>query len=280
MVDPDRVDEALLLGRAALSPSAAAKGRHRAALFGGNASQAASDTVSRGGRQGPWATPRSSSAGSALMGAALLAAGVAIGFWLRGAVDASEGASVVSAPRPLSDSGATGSVGLVSSVGAMRAGDSSEPGASSRPQPAHSEADSAALAGGTPTPTAKARPAPARRARRATVAPEQSPASLPSVPPRTALQEELELLQRVERAIRASNFEFALALLDELDTRFPNSRLHEERIAARAIADCRLERPGSRLRAESFIAQHPKSVYSERLQIACAPTDETAGTGH
>jgi hypothetical protein len=50
--------------------------------------------------------------------------------------------------------------------------------------------------------------------------------------------EELALLARAERAVRADNSALALALIDELEARFPSSRLLEERRAVELLAHC------------------------------------------
>jgi hypothetical protein len=84
------------------------------------------------------------------------------------------------------------------------------------------------------------------------------------------LNDELALLRRVERALRNADPALALALLGELDERFPNSRLVEERQAAKLMADCRLESPEASERARSFLNEHPASVYRQRVQLACA----------
>jgi hypothetical protein len=78
------------------------------------------------------------------------------------------------------------------------------------------------------------------------------------------------LLRRVEKSLRAKDAALALALLGELDERFPRTALGEERLAARVIAHCTVGDGGARLRAESFLRDRPGSVYAERVQTACA----------
>jgi hypothetical protein len=82
--------------------------------------------------------------------------------------------------------------------------------------------------------------------------------------------DELTLLSRVERALRAGEAALALTFLDELDRRVPRSTLLEERSAARRLADCMLEAPGAPARAAQFLREHRASVYSARLQSTCA----------
>jgi hypothetical protein len=103
----------------------------------------------------------------------------------------------------------------------------------------------------TPAPTEVA---PARRARAAT-----HPA-----------HDELTLLSRAEQALRAGEAALALTFLDELERRHPRSTLLEERMAARLLADCLLDGPGARERAQRFLRERRGSVYSDRLQSTCA----------
>jgi hypothetical protein len=103
----------------------------------------------------------------------------------------------------------------------------------------------------TPAP---AEVAPARRARAAT-----HPA-----------HDELTLLSRAEHALRAGEAALALTFLDELERSHPRSTLLEERMAARLLADCLLDGPGARARAERFLRERQGSVYSDRLQSTCA----------
>jgi hypothetical protein len=81
------------------------------------------------------------------------------------------------------------------------------------------------------------------------------------------------LLARTERAIRSGEAPLALALLGELDQKFPVPALREEREAARVLAGCVL--PGAvaddraRAPAERFIGAHPASVYADRVRESC-----------
>jgi hypothetical protein len=83
------------------------------------------------------------------------------------------------------------------------------------------------------------------------------------------LNDELAVLRRVERALRNSDPALALALLGELDERFPESRLVEERQAAGHIANCRQGTPDAVAHAHAFLRDHPASVYRQRVQLAC-----------
>jgi hypothetical protein len=90
------------------------------------------------------------------------------------------------------------------------------------------------------------------------------PAS-PGQPP----ADELALLRRVERALRSGEPALALALLAELDERFPHSALGEERSASNTMAHCQLHNPGSAERAATFLREHGASVYADPVRSTC-----------
>ena len=88
------------------------------------------------------------------------------------------------------------------------------------------------------------------------------------------IDEELRTLRRVERAQRAGNPRLALALLEELDRDRPRGKLMEERAAARAVAECQSTFGDSRAALLArFRARYPSSVYSSRVETACAETE-------
>jgi hypothetical protein len=88
--------------------------------------------------------------------------------------------------------------------------------------------------------------------------------------PTLGTDSELALLRRVEKSLRSGDAAFALALVGELDERFPKTQLGEEREAARVMAHCALGDAGARLRAERFLRERSLSVYAERVREACA----------
>jgi hypothetical protein len=85
-------------------------------------------------------------------------------------------------------------------------------------------------------------------------------------------QQELALLQRVERALRNEDAALALVLLAELEQRFPRTALGEERRAARLMSHCIQEERGAAEAARAFLKQHPASVYQNRLRSLCKIT--------
>jgi hypothetical protein len=93
--------------------------------------------------------------------------------------------------------------------------------------------------------------------------------SRPPPPTPDPFADELSLLQRAERAIRSGEAPLAMSFLDELDRRFPQSTLSEERSAARVLAECALSAPDARRRAELFLRDREASVYSDRVRRLC-----------
>lgn len=105
-----------------------------------------------------------------------------------------------------------------------------------------------------------------------------------------SLAQELALLQRVERAIRAQEGALALALLLEHERDYPASSLREERAAARVLAAC-VAKQGSvatrraRVDAERYLAGRAHSVYADRIRTLCelestASSKESRSPGH
>ncbi len=85
-----------------------------------------------------------------------------------------------------------------------------------------------------------------------------------------SLSEELDLLRRAERTIRAGNSLVALGLLRDLDQRFPKGQLLEERTAARVMANCQLADAGTAMaQGNAYLIAHPQSVYADRVRSIC-----------
>jgi len=115
-----------------------------------------------------------------------------------------------------------------------------------------------------PAASAAAERLPARVERRASKPPLRT-----ATAPEALRPDELALLRRVERALRSAEPALALALLAELDERFPNSSLGEERRASNALAHCQLGDPGAAERAASFLREHGSSVYADHVRSTC-----------
>jgi hypothetical protein len=93
----------------------------------------------------------------------------------------------------------------------------------------------------------------------------------------SSADEELQLLVRAERALRARHPELALSLAAELEERFPGSGLQEERRAIALLAHCQRDAVGARSLAEGFAQRYPGSVYVERIARGCSPLTIGAG---
>jgi hypothetical protein len=89
--------------------------------------------------------------------------------------------------------------------------------------------------------------------------------------PESSLARELAMLQRARRALNADNGRLALGIVEELDERFPQGVLIEERSATRVLSLCQLERVGeAKEAAKAFLEHYPASVYAERVRKGCA----------
>jgi hypothetical protein len=141
----------------------------------------------------------------------------------------------------------------------------------------------------------------AREARRRSSAARRAPlvgstgsAAKSSSEPTSAFAAEVALLERAERAIRAGEGALALALLEELEQKFPASTLREERAAARVLAGCEqagsngaAAREAARVAAERFLAQG-SALYADRVRQLCelgagsarSSIEDPTGPGH
>ncbi|MEY4545739.1 MAG: hypothetical protein RL685_1934 [Pseudomonadota bacterium] len=175
----------------------------------------------------------------ALLGGALLALGFVSGYWARG-IDAQP------PPLPVRPALQHGPAELA-------------------PEPALDGAARLQLDSAKRTPAASSRPRGSSSvALRDTAAPAASPSAAPS-----STRDELALLQRTERAVRADNSALALVLLGELEANYPRSELLEERRALELLAHCVAHASDSLQRAERFLREHPRSVYAERIGALC-----------
>jgi len=85
-----------------------------------------------------------------------------------------------------------------------------------------------------------------------------------------SLSEELDLLRRAERTIRAGNSMVALGLLNELDARFPKGQMLDERAAARVMANCQLaDETAAKVMGQAYLGAHAQSVYAARVRSIC-----------
>lgn len=247
MTDRDIVETHLALTRRALTPSAALSARVHARLAAESAASGAAALAATpvAVPSSPWRSLRASGKAGATLGAGLLVLGFASGYFARGD-DAAEPpplpvvpvASVVEQPSAEALSPIDEETARVEVAPVIEVARA----ARSSP-PAAASADSVALA------TAAATPSP---------------------------QDELALLKRAERAVRAGNAALALALIGELEERYPRSRLLEERRAIELLAHCDAKATDASTRAARFLREHPRSVYAGRISTLC-PAESTAG---
>jgi hypothetical protein len=257
MVDTRALDETLASARAAGAP-AAARARVRARLEAGGAFASPPAAAGAG----------AASNGVAALGVArstvalLVGLGFGAGYWLGlHHPQAEPGAAAPSAAASMQP------VAAAVPAAAVQNTPSSEPASPPETLTPASEANAA----GTPAPrVAEAAP---RRAHRS---------APPRAVPREGFSDEVALLQRAERALRAGQPELALSFVSELEQRYPESPFGEERGAARVMAECALSHTGALERAASFLRERPASVYSDRVRQLCAPenSDGKRQPGH
>jgi hypothetical protein len=274
MTERDPLEQHLMLARTARWAPEAAKARVRANLASGG--------VLAGARSGGV---------TKLTTALLVGASFVAGYWLsfqRSAEPRGPAVAVSQAARApeRSSSGRKATEGVPGgSEGASIPGAEAGREASTMdPAPAR-EATAPRLA----TPQPRAAPSPRARA-----APGSARVMRAAAAPSDAVSDELQLLSRAERAIRAGEALLALSFLDELDARFPRSAMLEERAAARLLAECALSNPGARRRAELFLNDRAASVYTDRVRRSCGieppratkpwpesgAADGSSGSGH
>lgn len=83
--------------------------------------------------------------------------------------------------------------------------------------------------------------------------------------------EAVRLLQSAQRSIESHAPSVALGLLAELDARFPESLLNEERLATRVLALCESgDLPRARQAAAELTARNSSSIYAARIAQSCA----------
>jgi hypothetical protein len=269
MTELDALEHALDLARAELSPSLADDTRTRHALglaTSGVASGAAAAAGGGVGRTGLRVTGTS----SAVMGALLLGLGFGGGYWVgRGEarVSTAPPALTMAAPGDESRPVAPVEAAWASSPAAAldRLAEESAPGDAFAEPMANAEHDGAPPRRAV-APRAHGKVRPVRKNEH-----QASRSESPSVPDSA---EELALLRRVEKSLRAGDATFALALLAELDERFAKTQLGEEREAANVMARCALAEAGSKLRAALFLRDRAGSVYAERVRSACSVSAE------
>ena len=242
MTDSDALERTLAAARAAFVAPAAARARLRAGLQESGAFGTAKPSA-------PAALARAGVARSTV--SVLVALGFAAGYWLGHAparelaANSLPSAPAVSTPPPP----------VSAPAAAIPAGETAPPAAPSQTSGVARSSDAtqaAAERAHSPPPRGKA-------------APRSTPSSKAN-----SFAQELALLQRAERALRAGEAGLSLSLVGELERRYPASTLSEERSAVRIMAECAAALPDARGRAQRFLSDRLASVYSDRVRSVCA----------
>lgn len=89
--------------------------------------------------------------------------------------------------------------------------------------------------------------------------------------PDSPLRSELDLLARVQEALRDNRGARALALIASYDARHPSGALESERLAAEVFAACQTgDQKRARRAAERFLVRDGASALAARVRNACA----------
>lgn len=221
------------------------------------------------GRPSPWGSLQATGKLGALVGAGLLGVGFFSGYLARSSLSAE--------PRPMPGT----AVSVEAAPPQATLPEEATPGAA---QPGATQllvAPASRIDEPPPTELGAApEPEPAARSReRASGAARRSggPPLAAATPP--APNEELALLQRAERAVRADNAALALALIGELEARHPHSTLLEERGAIELLAHCQAGATDAGRRATRFLRAHPSSLYAGRIRELCPASSERRSEG-
>jgi hypothetical protein len=99
-----------------------------------------------------------------------------------------------------------------------------------------------------------------------------SSSALPSVSPRTGVDEEMKLMARAHTLLQEKRPLDALGILREHAVRFPRGQLADSRALTRMLALCAAgQREHARQEAMRFLADHPDSPFAGRARAVCAP---------
>lgn len=265
------LDDELLLARArrALSPRDADEARVLQALearLGPLGAESAKPPTSQGASASqptpaPLQLALSTPLVKSLLGAALIGALGGTGFWLAGAERPRVEAPPPSAARQ-----------------DVRAPEVTPPASAEQPSRAPEPEQPAAapdqLAPETPHKPLKAARAPQRRTAHAALAPSALPAHDATLAARvdaTSLRAELEMVARAERALRAGDARGARQLIEDFERAAQGGgKLHEERSAAKTLAECALTPARRPQLLREFEGRYPGSAYAARLRRGCA----------
>jgi hypothetical protein len=252
---PDAVERALELARAGLAAPESTIERVRSRVLAhslrtpGELDRANAGALPQRG-SGVWAAFKATGVAGLIAAVALVGAGFAAGL-VSGLEVRDLGARGEVVPAELAPVASHDDAPLLNGEQRVGADETGVDGA----EPPQKEPLAEAAPAATPQPHTTRRRAPVHR----------SPAAV-----QPNAREELALLARAERALRRKDASLALALLAELEQRFPATALAEERTAARWMAHCLQHPPHSEKGIIQFLNEHPDSVYASRLRALCA----------
>lgn len=247
----DIVDRHLARAWGAFAPAPGLSDQVRARLTSSTAATMGALSLGVAGNARPpgaWASLQASGKLGAVVGAGLLGMGLLAGYLIRDARDT---------PPPAATSASSSAEPVVP-----------------RLEPVVMPAPPSAAAPAQPPPPVVAAAPPARA--RARIEPSASARASTSTLSAAERQpgDELALLRRAERAVRADDSALALALIGELEAGYPRSSLLEERRAIELMAQCGAGATDARPRARRFLSEHPRSVYAGRIRAMCPDSSD------
>jgi hypothetical protein len=246
--DPEFVDRHLQRAWQAFAPPSNLRELVRARLTSSTAATlgaAGIGLASNTRPEGAWASLQASGKLGALVGAGLLGIGLLSGYFIR------DSQQEPSAPP-------------------MSASNAASPPPAALPVLVQPELQRAEPTPPSALPRAPRALEPARRNAVRAPAPETAPSATTAEPQLTAEpNEELALLRRAERAVRTDNSALALALIAELEERYPRTSLLEERRAIELMAYCSAGASDAAPRTQRFLREYPESAYAGRVRDLC-----------
>ncbi len=258
-----------------LAPSPADRERHQAALLerlggAGPSGGAAGGVGLEGARLGLAGAARSAGAARTLASLresrlSMLGVGLVVGAVVGGWLGFGLGRSTTISSRP--EAVASESANRAPPAREHADGEGGDPHPTLDARAADASAPAAAVDSAPEPPTTASEPDGKNAPRARTVARRSAAPNKPE----SSLARELAMLQRARRALNADNGRLALGIVEELDERYPEGVLIEERRATRVLSLCQLERlDEAKQAAEAFLERYSASVYAERVRKSCA----------
>jgi hypothetical protein len=248
----DVVERHLSRAWQAAAPAPGLQQQVRARLSSSTAATAGALALGMGSRMqsmSAWSSLRASGKLGAIIGVGLFGLGLFSGYLIRDSRESVPAVEAVSPPLPAQDSLIVDHAADVEVVVAREAA-----------EPPRREVESE-------KPTEKPRRSVGGRRSHEPVPASPAAASTQLEPAKPS--DELALLRRADRAVRAEDAALALVLVGELDARHPDSKLMEERRAIELLAYCEAGATDAKARTERFLRAHQGSVYEGRIRETC-----------